>query len=134
MKNNIYKEACLSTMNNINKYFNIQTFDTSDEAYKKYYNIYNFCLVLLYIAPNKESSDRLLNVYKKLTKTIWPSISLIKHNDPIFPNQGIDSDYNDIKDYDNTVDFYHSRKIIKQIDKSAKYNNAIEVRTGKYII
>ena len=63
--------------------------------------------------------------------TIWPSISLIKHNDFSVPNQGIDSNDDDIKDYDNTVDFYHSRKIIKQIDKSAKYNNAIAVRTGK---
>ena len=56
---------------------------------------------------------------------------MIKHYDPSFPNQGIDSDDDDIKDYDSTVDFYHSRKIIKQIDKSTKFNNAIEVRTGK---
>ena len=52
---------------------------------------------------------------------------MIKHNDPSFPNQGIDSDDDDIKDYDNTVDFYHSRKIIE----TGKQNNAIEVRTGK---
>ena len=93
---------------------------------KVFYDSYKFCLVPLYIAPNKKSSDRLLNTYKKLTKTIWPSISLIKHNDPSFPNQGIDPDDDDIKDYDNTVDFYHSRKIIK----TSKQNNAIEVRTG----
>ena len=55
---------------------------------------------------------------------------MIEHNDPSFPNQRIDSDDDDIKDYDNTVDFYHSRKIIK----SAKLNNAIEVRTGKYFL
>ena len=58
-------------------------------------------------------------------------MSLMKHYDPSFPNQGIDSDDNDLNDYDSTVDFYHSRKMIKQIDKSTKYNNAIEVRTGK---
>ena len=57
-------------------------------------------------------------------------MSLIKHYDPSFPNQGIDSDDDDIKDYDSTVDFYHSRKIIKKIDTS-KFNNAIEVRTGQ---
>ena len=51
----------------------------------KYYDIYNFCLVPLYISPNKESSDRLLNAYKELTKIIWPSYSLIKHYDPSFP-------------------------------------------------
>ena len=77
MKNNIYKEACLLTMNIINKYFNIQTLDGYDKDYKNFYDSYKFCLVLLYISPNKESSDRLLNAYNKLTKTIWPSISLI---------------------------------------------------------
>ena len=81
IRNNIYKEACLSTMNIINKYFNIQTKDTTDNDYKNVYDKYKFCLVPLYISPNKESSDRLLNAYKKLTKTIWLSISLIKHND-----------------------------------------------------
>ena len=65
MKNNIYKEACLLTMNIKNKYYNFQTFDTTDKTYKKYYDIYNFCLVPLYIAANKRSSDRLLNAYKK---------------------------------------------------------------------
>ena len=34
MKNNIYKEACLLTMNIINKYYNPQTFDATDEDYK----------------------------------------------------------------------------------------------------
>ena len=129
MRNNIYKEACLLTMNIMNKYFNIQTIDTTDEDYKNAYDKYKFCLVPLYISPNKELSDRLLNAYKKLTKTIWPSISLIKHNDFSFPNQGIDTDYDDIIDYDNTVDFYHSRKIIK----TDKQNNAIEVRIGKKV-
>ena len=119
MKNNIYKEACLLTMNIINKYFNIQTFDGTNEDYKNCCDNYNYCVVPLYISSNKESSDRLLNAYNKLTKTIWPSISLIKHNDPSFPNQGIDSNNDNIKDYDNTVDCYHSRNIIKQIDKSA---------------
>ena len=57
---------------------------------------------------NIELSDRLLNVYQNLTKTIWPSIRLIKHNDFNFANKGIDSDNVDIKDYQNTVDFYHS--------------------------
>ena len=52
---------------------------------------------------------------------------MIEHNDPSFPNQGIDSDDDDIKDYESTVDFYHSRKIII----TCKQNNAIEVRTGK---
>ena len=64
-------------MNIINKYFNIQTLDTTDEDYKNAYDKYQFCLVPLYISSNKESFDRLLNAYKKLTKTIWPSISLI---------------------------------------------------------
>ena len=32
MKNNIYKEACLLTIIIIYKYFNIQKFDTTDEA------------------------------------------------------------------------------------------------------
>ena len=114
-------------MNIINKYFNIKTLYTSDKDYKNVYDKYIFCLVPLYISPNKESLYRLLNAYKKLTKTIWPSISFIKHNAPSFPNQGIDSDDDDIKDYESTVDFYHSRKIIK----TGKQNNAIEVRTGK---
>ena len=127
MTNNIYNEACLLTMNIINTYFNIKTLITTDENYKNIYNKYQFCFVPLYISSNKYSSDRLLNAYKKLTKNIWLSISIIKHNDPSFPNQGIDSDDDDIKDYDSTVDFYHSRKIIK----TGKQNNAIEVRTGK---
>ena len=74
MRNNINKEACLLTMNIINKYFNIQTLDTTDEDYKNVYDKYQCCLVPLYISSNKESSDRLLNAYKKLTNTIWPSI------------------------------------------------------------
>ena len=41
MKNNIYKEACLLTVNIINKYFNIQTLDETDENYKK-----NFMIVI----------------------------------------------------------------------------------------
>ena len=87
LKNDIYKEAGLLTMNIINKYFNIRTFDCTDSQYKTTYDEYKFCLIPLYIALNKESSDRLLNVFKKLTKTIFPSITLIKHNDPSFPNQ-----------------------------------------------
>ena len=78
MRNNIYKEACLSTMNIINKYFNIQTIDTTDDDCKNVYDKYKFCLVPLSISSNKESSNRLLNAYTKLTKTIWPSITLIK--------------------------------------------------------
>ena len=85
---------------------------------------------IIYISSDKESSDRLLNAYKKLTKAIWLSILLIKHNDHSFPNQQIDSDDDDIKDYDSTIDFYHSRKIIK----TGKQNNAIKVRIGKKLI
>ena len=66
-------------MNIITKYWNIKIID--DEDYKTVYDNFKFCLVPLYIAPNKESSERLLKAYKKLTKTIWPSIILIKHND-----------------------------------------------------
>ena len=85
-----------------------------------------FCLVPLYIEPNKKSSERLLVVYKKLTKTIWPSITLLTHNIRGFPDQEIDSD-DDIKDYDKTMELYHSSAIIKK----SKTNNAIEIRTGK---
>ena len=49
MRNNMYKEACLLTMNIINKYFNIQTLDTTDENYKNVYDKYQFCLVPIYI-------------------------------------------------------------------------------------
>ena len=44
----------------------------------KFYNTMNFCLVPLYIEPNKKSSERLLVSYKKLIKSIWPSITLLK--------------------------------------------------------
>ena len=40
----------------------------------------NFCFVALYIELNKKSSETLLVVYKKLIKTIWPLIKLLKHN------------------------------------------------------
>ena len=52
---------------------------------------------------------------------------MIIHNDYSLSNQGIDSDDDDIKDYDHTVDFNRSRKIIK----TSKQNKAIEVRTKK---
>ena len=126
MKNNIYKEAFLLTMTIINKYFNIEILDGElMKIIKQFYDCYRFCIVPLYIAPNKELSDRLLNAYKKLTKIIWPSITLIKHNDPSFSNQEIDLYDDDNRDYDSTVDFYHSRKIIK----TGKQNNAIEITT-----
>ena len=86
-----------------------------------------FCLVPLYIEPNKKSSERLLVVYKKLIKTIWPSITLLKHNIRGFPDKEIDSDDDDIKDYNKTMELYHSSAIIKK----NKINNAIEIRTGK---
>ena len=87
----------------------------------------NFCLVPLYIEPNKKSSERLLVVYKKLIKTIWPSITLLKHNIREFPDQEIDSNDDDIKDYDKTNHLYHSSAIIK----TNKINNSIEIRTGQ---
>ena len=101
-------------MNNINKHFNIRTFDYTENQYKTTYNEYKFCLVPLSITPNKKSSDRYLDAFKKLTKPIWPLDTLIKHNDHSVPDQKIDSDNDDITDYDSTVDFYHSSKIIKK--------------------
>ena len=53
MKNNIVKEACLLTIIIINKYFNIQTLNTTDEDYKNVYDKYELCLVPLYISLNK---------------------------------------------------------------------------------
>ena len=87
----------------------------------------DFCLVPLYTEHNKKSLERLLVAYKKLIKTIWPSITLLKHNIRGFPDQEIDSDDDDIKDYDKTMQLYHSAAIIKK----NKTNNAIEIRTGK---
>ena len=84
------------------------------------FSIFTYC-------TNKESSDRLLDAFKKLTKTIWPSITLIKHNYPSLPNQVNDSDDDDIKTYKSTVDFYYSSNIIK----TSNLNNAINVRTGQ---
>ena len=40
MKNEINKEACLSTMDIINKYFNIRAFDCTDNQYKTTYDNY----------------------------------------------------------------------------------------------
>ena len=110
------------------KYFNIQILDETDNDYKNFMIVINFVQYLyIYISPNKKSSDRLLIAYKKLTKTIWPSILFIKNIDPSCPNQEIDSDDDNIKDYDTTVKFYHSRKIVK----TGNQNNAIEVNTRK---
>ena len=72
LKNNILKEATIHTHAIINKYFNIITINASDDDYINFYNKMNFCLVLLYIEPNKKSLERLLVAYKKLIKTIWP--------------------------------------------------------------
>ena len=113
MKKSILKEANMLTLNIINKYFSLPEINpTNDE----YVNVYNkmFCLVPVYISPNKETSERLLYGYKKLTKTIWPSITLLQHNIRGFPDQEIDSDDEDIKDYDKTLELYHSDKIIKK--------------------
>ena len=127
MTNDIYKEACSLTMDIINKHFNLQTFDATDKVYKNTNDNCNFCLIPLSSAQNKESFDRLLNKFKKLTKTLWPSITLINHNNPIFPNQNINPTDPDIKYYKSTLDFYHSDKIIKR----NTLNNAIELRTGQ---
>ena len=64
IKNDIYIEACLLSMNIKNKYYDIQTLDGTDKDYKIFYDIYKFCLLPLYIAPNKESSERLLYAFK----------------------------------------------------------------------
>ena len=75
----------------------------------------NFCLVPLYIEPNNKSSEKLFVVYKELIKTIWFSIILLKHKIRGFQDQDIDSDNDDIKDYDITMELYHSSAIIKRI-------------------
>ena len=82
----------------------------------------NFCLVPLYIEYNKTSSERLLVVYKELIQTIWPSITLLKHNIIRFPDQEIDNDEDDIINCNKTIDLYYSFTIFK-------INNAIEIRT-----
>ena len=51
----------------------------------------------------------------------------LKHNIRGFTDQEINSDDDDIKDYDKTMELYHSAAIIKK----NKINNAIEIRTGK---
>ena len=84
----------------------------------------NFCLVPLYIEYNKTSSERLLVVYKELIQTIWPSITLLKHNIIRFPDQEIDNDEDDIINCNKTIDLYYSFTIFK-------INNAIEIRTWK---
>ena len=126
-KNNILKEANIHTHAIIDKYFDIIIYDASDDEHVNFYKKIDFCLVLLYIEPNKKSSERLLVVYKKLIKTIWPSIILFKHSIKGFPDQEIDSDDDDIKDYDITMDLYNSSAIIKK----NKINNAMEIKTGK---
>ena len=98
LRNNILKEANLYTHTIIDKYFNIVTIDARNDDYVNFYKNNNFCLVPLYIEPNKTSSERLLVLYKKLIKTIWPSITLLKHNIRGFSDQEIDSNDDDIKD------------------------------------
>ena len=127
LRNNILREANIYTHTIIDKYFNITTIVASNDDYVNFYKNNNFCLIPLYIEPNKTSSERLLVVYKKFIKTIWPSITLLKHNIRGFPDQEIDSEYDDIKDYDKTMELYHSSGIITK----NKINNAIENRTGK---
>ena len=102
LRNNILKKANIYTHTIIDKYFNISTIDARNDDYVNFYKNMNFCLVPFYIEPNKTSSKRLLVVYIKLMKTIWPSITLLKHNIRGFPDQEIDSDDDDIKDYDKT--------------------------------
>ena len=127
LRNNILKEANIYTHTIIDKYFNISTIDASNDDFVNFYKNMNFCLVPLNKEHNKKSSERLLVVYKKLIKTIWPSITLLKHNIRGFPDHEIDSDDDDIKDYDKTMELYHSSAIIN----TNKINNAIEIRTGK---
>ena len=127
LKNNILNEAGIYTHAMIDKYFNIIKINASDYEYVNFYKTMDFCLVLLYIEPTKKSSERLLIAYKKLIKTIWPSITLLQHSIRGFPDLEIDSDDDDIKDNDKTMELYHSAAIIK----TNKTNNAIEIRTGK---
>ena len=46
----------------------------------------------------------------------------------VFQIEKIDSDDDDIKEYERRVDFYHSRKIVK----TGKQNNALEVKNGNF--
>ena len=130
LRNNIHQKANIYTHTIIDKYFNTNTIEGSNDDYSKFYKNMNFCLVPLYIEPNKKSSERLLVVYKKLIKTIWSSITLLKQNIRKFSDQEIYSDDDDIKDYDKTMELYHSSEIIKK----NKINNAIEIRSRKKFI
>ena len=105
----------------------ITTIDANNDDYSNLYKNLNFFVVPFYIEPNIKSSDVLLVVYKTLIKTICPSITLLKHNLRGFPDQKIDSDNNNIKGYNKTMQSYQSSAIIKK----NKTNNAIEIRTGK---
>ena len=115
LKNNFLIKWNIYTHTIINQYFNIITIDSYNDDYVNFYKNVNLCLVTLNIEPNKKSSERLLVVYKTLIKTIWPSITLLKHNIRECPDKEIDSDHNDIKDYNKTMDLYHSFAIIKKI-------------------
>ena len=79
MKNNILKEANIYTHTFIDKKFNIITIDAGNLDYVNFYKNINFCLVPLYIEPYTKATKQLSVVYKKLIKTIWPSIPLLKH-------------------------------------------------------
>ena len=78
LKNNILKDVNIPHAI-MDKYINIIINNASENDYVNFYKKLFFCLVPLYIELNKKSSERLLVVYKKLIKTIWPSITLLKH-------------------------------------------------------
>ena len=77
------------------------------------YTNWKFCLVPLYIKPNNKSLTTILVEYKQLIKTIWPVITLLKHNIRKCLNQEIESDDDDIEDYHPTIKLYNSSAIIK---------------------